>query len=242
LEKLWMLCFRALDDVKVCDRSVHLPVHSIPSPYHNTHSPTNTTNQHEQNAQESVVLAGVDLAKSLGSLSARFTARTEGAPAAQVHAVVGVLLPLFLEKGLVSACKEVQGVSVLSLVRVVKGSGDAVRPYLPELVAALVEAQSAIEPAQLQYLQVRLCVACVRASGDLGRGGVPVWVLSGTPHLSVRSTNTHTHYTHTQFHAASMDMTEEAMEQLRYGLSRSGPLQEALDHALKELDGCVVCG
>lgn len=29
------------------------------------------------------------------------------------------------------------------------------------------------------------------------------------------------------------------MEQLRYGLSRSGPLQEALDHALKELDGCV---
>lgn len=42
-----------------------------------------------------------------------------------------------------------------------------------------------------------------------------------------------------QFHAASMDMTEEAMEQLRYGLSRSGPLQEALDHALKELDGCV---
>lgn len=47
----------------------------------------------------------------------------------------------------------------------------------------------------------------------------------------------------TQFHAASMDMTEEAMEQLRYGLSRSGPLQEALDHALKELDGCVFsCG
>ena len=38
-----------------------------------------------------------------------------------------------------------------------------------------------------------------------------------------------------------MDMTEEAMEQLRYGLSRSGPLQEALDHALKELDGCVFC-
>lgn len=38
-----------------------------------------------------------------------------------------------------------------------------------------------------------------------------------------------------------MDMTEEAMEQLRYGLSRSGPLQEALDHALKELDGCVSC-
>lgn len=46
--------------------------------------------------------------------------------------------------------------------------------------------------------------------------------------------------TNTQFHAASMDMTEEAMEQLRYGLSRSGPLQEALDHALKELDGCVL--
>ncbi len=105
-------------------------------------------------SQESVVLAGVDLAKSLASLSARLTARTEGAPAPQVHAVVGVLLPLFLEKGMVSACKEVQGVSVLTLVRVVKGSGDAVRPYLPELVAALVEAQSAIEPAQLQYLQV----------------------------------------------------------------------------------------
>lgn len=97
----------------------------------------------------------MDLAKSLGSLSARFAGRAEGAPAAQVQAVVGVLLPLLLDKGLVSACKEVQGVSVLTLVRVVKGSGDAIRPYLPELVAALVEAQSAIEPAQLQYLQVR---------------------------------------------------------------------------------------
>lgn len=106
-------------------------------------------------SQESVVLAGVDLAKSLGSLSARFAGRTEGAPAPQVQAVVGVLLPLLLDKGLVSTCKEVQGVAVLTLVRIVKGSGDAIRPYLPELVAALVEAQSAIEPAQLQYLQVR---------------------------------------------------------------------------------------
>lgn len=97
----------------------------------------------------------MDLAKALASLSSRFSARTEGAPAPQVQAVVGVLLPLLLGKGLVSACKEVQGVSVLTLVRVVKGSGDAIRPYLPELVAALVEAQSAIEPAQLQYMQVR---------------------------------------------------------------------------------------
>ena len=34
-----------------------------------------------------------------------------------------------------------------------------------------------------------------------------------------------------------MEMTEEALEKLRYTLSRSGPLQEALDHCLKQLDG-----
>jgi hypothetical protein len=37
-------------------------------------------------------------------------------------------------------------------------------------------------------------------------------------------------------------MTEEALEKLRYSLSRSGPLQDALDHCLKELDGPTIKG
>lgn len=156
IEKLWVIAFRALDDLK-----------------------------------ESVQLAGLDLAKSLSQLSARLTNREE-TPAADVQEVVRVLLPLILTQGLPSKAKEVQAVAVFTLVRLVKGAGECIRPYLADLMSALIEAQSAIEPAQLQYLQ---------------------------------------------FHATSMSMTEEAMEQLRYGLSRSGPLQEALDHCLKELDG-----
>lgn len=39
-----------------------------------------------------------------------------------------------------------------------------------------------------------------------------------------------------------MDMSEEDMEKLRYSLSRSGPLQEALDQCLKHLDSPTLTG
>lgn len=139
LERLWIIGFRALDDLK-----------------------------------ESVQMAGMDLAKGLLQMTGRLS-NTQESPAAEVEEVVRVILPLLLSQGLPSKAKEVQGVAVLVLLRVVKGAGTCLRPYLPELMSALIEAQSAIEPAQLQYMQ---------------------------------------------FHARSMDMTEEAMEVGGWGAAR----------------------
>lgn len=102
--------------------------------------------------KESVQLAGIDLAKSLTQLTGRLSNREE-APGEEVKEVVGVVLPLLLTQGLVSKAKEVQAVAVMMLVRMVKGAGECLRPWLAELVSALIEAQSAIEPQQLQYMQ-----------------------------------------------------------------------------------------
>ena len=102
--------------------------------------------------KESVQLAGIDLAKSLMQLTGRLSNREE-TPGEEVREVVGVVLPLLLTQGLVSKAKEVQAVAVVMLVRMVKGAGECLRPWLAELVSALIEAQSAIEPQQLQYMQ-----------------------------------------------------------------------------------------
>lgn len=91
------------------------------------------------------------------------------------------------------------------------GAGrENLRPYLSELVSVLIEAQSAIEPAALQYMQFHAGREPSQASSG-GGGGVG-------------------------------SMSEEALERLRYGLSQSGPLQEALDHCLLDLDASSIQG
>lgn len=65
-------------------------------------------------------MAGLDLAKSLCTLSARLCNRDE-TPAEQVKDVVGLLLPILLQRGLLEKNKHVQALSVLTLCRVIKG-------------------------------------------------------------------------------------------------------------------------
>ncbi|CAM9910556.1 unnamed protein product, partial [Phaeothamnion confervicola] len=74
--------------------------------------------------------------------------------ATDAREAVATLLPWLLHKGLLSRCKASQTLSLVTLQRMVKAAdGSALRPHLALLVATLVEALSALEPAALQYMQ-----------------------------------------------------------------------------------------
>jgi len=67
--------------------------------------------------KESVVLAGMELAKVAMQLTSRLChAEEEGAVE-----VLGEVLPLLLQTGLVDRSKEVQAVAIMTLVKLVKG-------------------------------------------------------------------------------------------------------------------------
>jgi len=86
-------------------------------------------------------------------------------------------------------------------------------------VSVLIEAQSAVEPAALQYMQFH--TGSSTSDSSTTAGGISGNSGGGN---------------------ASSGTSSEALERLRYGLSQSGPLQEALDHCLLEMDAASIQG
>jgi len=130
---------------------------------------------------------GFMLARTLSNLSERLSNPTYTRKT-HVRDALKVLIPMLAgADGMTHKVKEVQGVSVGALVRIIKAAGSLVAPHLPLLVTALLSAMSTLEPQAFSYMQ---------------------------------------------FHASSVDMTEEQLEKLRIQAVAQSPLQEALDTCL----------
>ncbi|XP_062864223.1 proteasome adapter and scaffold protein ECM29 isoform X1 [Trichomycterus rosablanca] len=101
--------------------------------------------------KETVRKAADSTLKTLSKVCVR-TCESSGASAQRT---VGVLLPILLDKGIVSSVQEVRALSVQTLVKISKTAGSCLRPHAPRLVPALLEALSVLEPQVLNYLSLR---------------------------------------------------------------------------------------
>lgn len=64
-----------------------------------------------------------------------------------------MLLPILLDKGLVSASLEARGFSLGTLIKVVETSRSMIIPWITKLIDVLIESISALEPQMLNYIQ-----------------------------------------------------------------------------------------
>lgn len=63
-----------------------------------------------------------------------------------------LILPLLVEKGLVSPTPEGRGISLGLLIKIIKASKSHLGPWLPPLIESLTQCMSALEPTTLQYM------------------------------------------------------------------------------------------
>ena len=96
--------------------------------------------------------AAVTLAHTLSQLSIRlsdpkYTSKADAA------ASLDVLLPILLKDGITSRAKEIQSVSIRTLLALIKHGGVNLRPHLADLLGTLLEAMSTMESSSLSYLQ-----------------------------------------------------------------------------------------
>lgn len=168
----------------------------------------------------------VNDSKALSGLSVRFT-NPEETDLAVARAAIDCVVPLLVEKGLVSPSAEARGFSLGVILKIVQrldksaaiplpfrhsqvvprqqqvvgqsvllsGQEEPLGQWLPQLVSALVESMSALEPRVLQYMQ---------------------------------------------FHTSRMQLSEEELEQARVKMAQSSPMQEALNACLLRLSACTV--
>ncbi|KAK3507508.1 hypothetical protein QTP70_027439 [Hemibagrus guttatus] len=101
--------------------------------------------------KESVRKASDLTLKTLSKICVR-TCESTGASAKKT---VSVLLPILLDKGIVSNVAEVRTLSIQTLVKISKAAGSCLTPHAPRLIPALLEALSVLEPQVLNYLSLR---------------------------------------------------------------------------------------
>ncbi|XP_060720500.1 proteasome adapter and scaffold protein ECM29 [Tachysurus vachellii] len=101
--------------------------------------------------KESVRKAADLTLKTLSKICVR-TCESTGTSAKKT---VSVLLPILLDKGIVSNVAEVRTLSIQTLVKISKAAGSCLTPHAPRLIPALLEALSVLEPQVLNYLSLR---------------------------------------------------------------------------------------
>ena len=69
---------------------------------------------------------------------------------------IGILLPLVLDYVVNSSVKEVQTICLVTLVSITKYAGALVKPIIPDLIVALLNALSDLEPQELSKLSVMM--------------------------------------------------------------------------------------
>ncbi|KAG8312446.1 hypothetical protein J6590_023052 [Homalodisca vitripennis] len=72
------------------------------------------------------------------------------------EAMVKTILPTILETGICHQVAEIRSISVDTVSQLVKSGGPLLRPHLPLLIPALLEAAGELEPLSLNYLSVRM--------------------------------------------------------------------------------------
>ncbi|KAK9795879.1 hypothetical protein WJX73_005986 [Symbiochloris irregularis] len=103
--------------------------------------------------KESVRAAAATLARTLRGLTLRLADRAQ-TPPGEALAAVSCTLPLLLEKGIPSSVKEVQGLALDTLAKMVKlARPETVLPHLPQLAGMLLESLSGMEDARLNYIE-----------------------------------------------------------------------------------------
>jgi len=101
---------------------------------------------------ETVRKSASSLAQSLSQLSLRLCDTVYSTrPAAQK--ALSIVLPVLLTQGISSKAKEIQSVSIRTILALVKIGGQNLRPHLPTLVGTLLESMASLEPAVLSYYQ-----------------------------------------------------------------------------------------
>ncbi|KAL6466788.1 hypothetical protein MHYP_G00245920 [Metynnis hypsauchen] len=101
--------------------------------------------------KESVRKAADLTLKTLSKVCVRMCEST----GASAQRIVGVLLPVLLDKGIVSNVAEVRSLSIQTLVKISKTAGSRLKPHAPRLIPALLEALSVLEPQMFNYLSLR---------------------------------------------------------------------------------------
>jgi len=103
--------------------------------------------------KETVRIAGEVLCRSVRSLTLRLCDAHHSGPS-EVKRTIEIVLPILLERGLLSTVKEVQALSMDVLMKLVKfAHGDAIRAHIPEIVKTLLESLSSMEDARLNYIE-----------------------------------------------------------------------------------------
>uniref|UniRef100_A0AAR2L2R4 Ecm29 proteasome adaptor and scaffold n=1 Tax=Pygocentrus nattereri TaxID=42514 RepID=A0AAR2L2R4_PYGNA len=92
---------------------------------------------------------------TLNSFARQVCVRMCESTGASAQRIVGVLLPILLDKGIVSNVAEVRSLSIQTLVKISKTAGNRLKPHAPRLIPALLEALSVLEPQVLNYLSLR---------------------------------------------------------------------------------------
>lgn len=78
------------------------------------------------------------------------------------EAVLGVAMPLLLDKGLLVTFPEGKGYAMGLLTRIIKESKSSLDSWVVRLVSVLVEAMSGLEPASLQYMSFHTARLSIR--------------------------------------------------------------------------------
>lgn len=103
--------------------------------------------------KETVRLSGEVLCKSVRSLTLRLCDAHHSGPS-EVKGTIEIVLPILLERGLLSTVKEVQALSMDVIMKLAKfADGGAIKPHIPEIVKTLLESLSSMEDARLNYIE-----------------------------------------------------------------------------------------
>ena len=135
--------------------------------------------------------AATTLANGLSQLSVRLSDPRYTTHKAEVQAAIDALLPILLKDGLTARPKEVQSISIKTLLSLIKHGGVFLRPHVAELLGTLLEGMSSMESSAFAYLQ---------------------------------------------FHARSLQMSDEDLELARLSVAKNTPLADAVASCLQVVD------
>ena len=103
--------------------------------------------------KETVRVAGEGLCRSVRSLTLRLCDAHHSGPS-EVKRTIEIVLPILLERGLMSTVKEVQALSMDVIMKLVKFADvDAIRTHIPDIVKTLLESLSSMEDSRLNYIE-----------------------------------------------------------------------------------------
>lgn len=112
--------------------------------------------------KETVRNSGDRLCRSLTSLTVRLC-DISLTQMSEAQKTMDIVLPLLLTEGIMSKVDSIRKASIGILAKVVKGSGVAIRPHLPELVSCMLESLSSLEDQGLNYVELHAANAGIHA-------------------------------------------------------------------------------